>query len=418
VLVTPPPGGRIVEYREGVVGVVSVIEEAGGTHVLRVNNRYNMGGTNSVFAEHRQAHVPLLLHPAPRRALFLGVGTGITAEGATSHPGLAVTAVELVPEVLAMRPWFEHQATAAAGSTLSLTVADARRFVRASDEQWDVVVADLFHPARDGAGALYTVEHFEAARARLAPGGLFCQWLPLHQLDLPTLRVVVRTFRSVFPEARGFVGDFNVRTPILGLVGQAEPIRYPAGWYDARVADATLRRAVEVAALSNELTLLGCFLAGPDQLASFAGDGPLNTDDHPVVVHMAPRLEYRKDEPHWARLAALLEAWTPAPGPLLAPDADPAFVDRVARYARARDLYLRSVIRRAEGFERAAIRLLLESAATSRDFRTAYVMALRAALERRGTDRETALRILRALVEANPDDPRAAAALRRHFGGE
>ena len=45
------------------------------------------------------------------------------------------------------------------------------------------VVADLFHPGRDGAGALYTREHFAAVRELLTEGGLFCQWLPLYQLD-------------------------------------------------------------------------------------------------------------------------------------------------------------------------------------------------------------------------------------------
>ena len=66
--------------------------------------------------------------------------------------------------------------------------------MRASERSYDVIVSDNFHPARSGSGALYTVEHFEAVRARLDAGGVFCQWLPLHQLDLETLRSIVRSF--------------------------------------------------------------------------------------------------------------------------------------------------------------------------------------------------------------------------------
>src|ERR1041385_4258376 len=85
---------------------------------------------------------------------------------------------------------------------LRMFIADARRFVRATAAQYDVIVADLFHPARDGAGSLYTLEHFSAIRRRLAPGGLFCQWLPLHQLDEHMLRVIIRTFLEVFPDGQ------------------------------------------------------------------------------------------------------------------------------------------------------------------------------------------------------------------------
>ena len=54
-----------------------------------------------------------------------------------------------------------------------------------ASERYDVIVSDNFHPARSGSAALYTVEHFAAVRERLRRGGVFCQWLPLHQLDMP-----------------------------------------------------------------------------------------------------------------------------------------------------------------------------------------------------------------------------------------
>src|SRR5207247_1000308 len=122
--------------------------------------------------------------------------------------------VELVPEILEMLPYFEpHNNAPARHPQLTLHAADARRFVRVSKAQYDVIVADLFHPARDGAGALYTLEHFSAIRDRLAPGGLFCQWLPLYQLDDFTLRVIVRTFLEVFPLSRAYLLRPNIDTP-------------------------------------------------------------------------------------------------------------------------------------------------------------------------------------------------------------
>ena len=52
----------------------------------------------------------------------------------------------------------------------------------AAGKTYDVIVGDLFLPWRRGTALLYTVEQFEAAKARLAPGGLFAQWMPLYQM--------------------------------------------------------------------------------------------------------------------------------------------------------------------------------------------------------------------------------------------
>ncbi|MHC5005590.1 MAG: spermidine synthase family protein, partial [Planctomycetota bacterium] len=81
-LVTAPIGQRIVAAREGVMASVVVTEDDERRRLLKVNSRFFMGGTVHSFADRRQAHIPLLLHPAPRRALFLGLGSGITVGAA------------------------------------------------------------------------------------------------------------------------------------------------------------------------------------------------------------------------------------------------------------------------------------------------------------------------------------------------
>src|SRR5262249_46376074 len=148
-----------------------------GARYLEVNGHFRMGGTSSQRSDYRQAMVPLLLHPAPHRAIFLGVGTGATLIGGSKLPGMTVRGVELSPEVAALLPWFADKPEENAAPLV--TVADARRYIAADRSQYDVIIADLFHPALDGSGALYTAEHFAAVRERLAPGGIFCQWLPL-----------------------------------------------------------------------------------------------------------------------------------------------------------------------------------------------------------------------------------------------
>src|SRR6195256_2805134 len=159
-LIRVPPGGALLAAREGPMVTASVVDDASGAPHLEVNGRFRMGGTSWIRSDYRQAMLPLLLHPAPHRALFLGVGTGATLVGGSQMPGVTVQGVELSREVVELLPWFADPGAPAAAPRV--TVADARRFIAADTTQYDVIIADLFHPALDGSGSLYTTDHFEA----------------------------------------------------------------------------------------------------------------------------------------------------------------------------------------------------------------------------------------------------------------
>ncbi|HWU55314.1 MAG TPA: hypothetical protein VN175_07420, partial [Rhizomicrobium sp.] len=231
-----PAGGDLLWHRDGVMASVSVVRNGAGDNMLEVNNHFRMGGTASIQSDYREADIPLLLHPNPKRALFLGLGTGTTISAAGDHPGLVADGVELVPEVVESFALFGRSApNIGRDPDIRIHLADARRFVRGTDGRYDVVVADVYHPWVDGTAALYTREHFAAIRGILSEDGIFCQWLPLHQLDLPTLRVIVRTFLSEFPHGQAYLAQFSVRTPLIALVGMRSDRKYPGRWLGNRV---------------------------------------------------------------------------------------------------------------------------------------------------------------------------------------
>jgi len=412
-----PPAVNIVSHRDGVMDSVTVIGFPDRNRSLLVNSRFGMGGTGSIVAERRHAQIPLLLHPDPRRALFLGLGTGITFAAAGSHPGLTADGVELVPEVVGAMPFFApFNDLPPGGQRLKVYTADARRFVRAASVKYDVIVADLFHPARDGAGMLYTREHFEAIRQRLASCGLFCQWLPLHQLDEPMLKVIIRTFLEVFPKADAFLLRFNVDTPVLGLMGGLESRGYATPWLEKRVRDPGLSDSLKSLALTDDLQLFGTWLAGAEALRTFVGDSILNTDDRPVVVFGAPRFYYRNDSRPHGRLSTLLELSASDPGWLKQPvDRIEAndFGRRLAAFVGARNVYLRGLISEADGNLASAIDDFVESARISPDFSTGYARCLTIAMQQSGPDRRGARALLERLVGVRPERPVAAELLKR-----
>lgn len=203
-------------FHEDAISITHVIEQADGQRQL-LADLHRMDASSepaAVTLQKNQARLPLLLHPKPEKVLFLGLGTAITAAGSLPFPNIEATAIELSQgSILAAK---NHFAEVNGGVTDKLEIVrdDARHFLLSSDKIYDVIIGDLFHPDLAGRSALLSRQQFQRARDRLADGGLFVQWIALNQFDLGSLQIVLRTFRTVFPDAVMFLDGFR-----LALVG-------------------------------------------------------------------------------------------------------------------------------------------------------------------------------------------------------
>jgi spermidine synthase len=403
-----PEGGHVVSYRDGAMAAVSVVEDRVGTARLRINNRQQEGSSSTLMVDGRQALLPLLLHPEPRRALFLGLGTGITASMAAEDPTLQVDAVELLPEVIEASKYFRRLFDGGTASPrLHLITADARRFVRTARQRYDVIVADNFHPARSGSGALYTVEHFRAVRERLSSGGLFCQWLPLHQLDLKTLRSIVRSFTSIYPGGWAILASNSLDTPVLGLIGQVSDNRFDISRVRHRLNTTTFSTELSYFRLEDEFALLGSFVAGPKALSLFADKAAPNTDDHPIVAYLAPRITYAPESLPRDRLIELLHEFSINPAELITHRADPSWSRRLAAYWTARNQYIEAGrnIQPSTTVQEMLSQVrepLLSVLRISPDFRPAYDPLIHMATLLERTDASAARALLQELLEIQP----------------
>ena len=290
--------------------------------------------------------------------------------------------------------------------------------MRAATQRYDVIVADNVHPARSGSASLYTAEHFSAVRSRLAPGGLFCQWLPLHQLDLDTVRTIVASFRAAFPEGWALLATHSLETPVLGLMAHADGARFDAGRIEERLRHAQLSHPPDAFGFHDAFGLLGSFVAGPRSLARFSSGAPLNTDDRPGFAYLATRITYAPDGTPGDRLLALLRSLDIHASELVEDAADPEGSRRLQAYWRARDVFLAAGLGvRPSGDVRHMLSQvrepLLAALRASPDFRPAYDPLLRMADALAGVDAEAGRALLQELAVLQPQRPEAGQGLQR-----
>ncbi len=287
---------REIKRYEGIMGQVMVVEKKSGSksgseyRFLKVDRYYQMGGGDAQI-EHRQGLLPLFFTSGKGRILYLGVGTGVFVDAARSFDFDTIDAVEIVPQVLKVLPYFSaiNNDLDNAGN-VNLYNSDARRFVWASKNSYEVIFGDLFHPSRPGASYLFTVEHFRAIRLRLKDKGIFLQYVPLYQYDTATLKMVMRTFSSVFPKCHALLGRFGARN-VMVLVGVNNDVN------DLSITINTVQERLVNSpkinqAIPNIVDLFAGYLLDGEGIRKYAGEGKLNTDLHPRIMFTVPKLAY------------------------------------------------------------------------------------------------------------------------------
>ena len=126
-----------------------------------------------------KGHMPLLLHPNPRRVAVVGLGLGITLRATANHPTVEhIQLVELTPEMVAAhRAHPELTGDVLRSPKLHLRIDDGRNFLLRNRQPYDVVTADVVHPFDAGATNLYSVEYFRLVARSLAENGIMVQVL-------------------------------------------------------------------------------------------------------------------------------------------------------------------------------------------------------------------------------------------------
>ena len=226
--------------------------------------------------------VGAMLHPDPRNALVIGLGTGSTAGWLGAVPSMErVQVVELEPVVLRVA-----QACAAVNHDVlhnpkvHISIGDAREVLLASRDRYDIIFSEPSNPYRAGIASLFTRDFYEAARARLDRHGIFLQWVQAYGIDAETMRTIYATIGAVFPQ----VTTWRTGEGDLLIVATGEPITYDIARIRQRVAAEPYRSALHATwRVESAEGFLSHFLAGDRLTRVVSHDALLNTDDETPI---------------------------------------------------------------------------------------------------------------------------------------
>lgn len=278
-------GDAVLFYEEGVEATTRVYrkQDTGARH-MSVDGVFIGGSGDAAQKELVLAHLHAALRPRAHTALTVGLGSGVLASELAGYDHLErIDVVEIAPSVArGARAFPSWRAAYPGDARVHLVVDDVTNYLLQTDARYDLIVSDgKSRPTARGNGLFFSSDYYALAQRRLAPNGLFMQWLSLH-LAPPDLRTIIRTFTASFEHvALWWLPDADAF-----LVGSNTPFTF-AGTQGARPPRGMARYGVTNPADTGRL-----LLATDDRLRELAGDGPLNTLDRPIIEFFDPA-DYR-----------------------------------------------------------------------------------------------------------------------------
>jgi spermidine synthase len=295
-------GAKALFFGEGMNASVAVSENPGGARFFHVSGKTE---ASNLFKDMRLqrmlGHIPALLHPNPKSVLIVGCGAGVTAGSFVIHPSIeriVICDIEpLVPRVVATHFATENN-NVVRDPRVEIVYDDARHYVATTREKFDIVTSDPIHPWVKGSAVLYSQEYFELCRARLKPGGLVTQWVPLYESDLAVVKSEIATFFSVFPHGTVWTNEDEGYGYDTVMLGQAEPLKIDVDalqWRFDRPDFSKVREALDGYELDSAVGLLSSYAGRYTDLKSWLADAEINRDRNLRLQYLAGlRLESQR----------------------------------------------------------------------------------------------------------------------------
>ena len=231
------------------------VVETGGHGRMLLNDGVIMLSERDEFVYHEMiAHVPLFVHPAPRRVLIIGGGDGGAAREVLRHGTTErVVLVEIDALVVdACRRYLPTVAAAFDDPRLEVVIGDGVRYVTDCEETFDVVIVDSSDPVGP-ARPLFGEAFYQAVVRILPDDGILVTQAESPIYDVSLQQAMLAGQRPLFKRLHlyllstltypGGLWSFGFASRRLCPLADFEPRRVQAAALACRYYNAAVHRA-------------------------------------------------------------------------------------------------------------------------------------------------------------------------------
>lgn len=295
----PQYGSKVLSYSEDVYATVTVqeIHEKRGKWLSLSMNGVNVAGTapDLICIQKMQGHLPLLLHPNPKKVLHIGFGSGGTAWAVSCHPVESISVAEISPAVIeAADKYFKGvNHSVLQDPRVRISYCDGRNFLLTTQEKYDVILNDSIHPRYAGNGSLYTYDYYKLCRNKLKENGVISQWLPLYSLTEENFKMILSSFQKVFPQTSVWYINSTIN-PFTIVVGRLGDKGIDFQQFADRINDHKVKADLSRINAQTPFKILDYFIFQNDDVNRYVANVPLHTDDHPYIEYLASKVINRQ----------------------------------------------------------------------------------------------------------------------------
>jgi len=280
--------GELIYYREEPSATLFVTRSPENERWVHFSDGRGSGGTYNLPGHRFWGHLPALLARERRSACVICFGSGITLGAVASHPFEKIVCAEICEGIREPARLFPENRNVLDDPRVRLVTDDGRNVLFGSADRFDVIVNEP--PLLETAGVvnLFSREFYHLVRSRLAPGGVFCQWVPSFEFAKAEHQLVLRTFLEVFPNATFWGSPLYADTMLIGTL---EKMRLPFSQIASRFQEPKVLIDLQESNVIDPAHLLAYFGLSADGLRKYCGPGPIMTDDRTVLDFVMPRAQ-------------------------------------------------------------------------------------------------------------------------------
>ena len=297
---------NLLYYDEGIVATVSVEEldyPLGKYKSLNVDGE-SVAATHPVLVIDSKilAHIPLMLADHPKNAVSVGYGTGGTSYSMVLH-GVETYTLEIEEKVIeaAHLEFEELNHGVQNDKLLNIIVDDARNFLSATSNKFDIIVTDVTNLKYKSNPSLYSVDYFEILAEKSADDGIVTAWMPISFVAFEDIRTLINSFHQVFPHTTAWHYTKSP-THFLVLVGTKDKLLIDIGKF-GKVNDNVIEDLYQID-IKNKYDFASMLFMGEEDIETLVSGADLHSDNNPVLEFSNINEYYKENK--YTNMRALL----------------------------------------------------------------------------------------------------------------